>query len=81
VGYFTVPGVANYIVHAGGGNSLLQKVNTIVSGGTSTVVSGVGTAGSIASDAFGNSRGNMSQGMADHSLSGSYFNDKLSGKS
>ncbi|MDX5481970.1 MAG: conjugative transposon protein TraJ, partial [Hymenobacteraceae bacterium] len=27
VGYFTVPSVANYIVHASGGNTLLHKVN------------------------------------------------------
>jgi len=26
-GYFTVPSVANYIIHAGGGNSLLHKVS------------------------------------------------------
>lgn len=31
IGYFTVPGIAGYIVHAGGGNGLLQKVNTLVS--------------------------------------------------
>src|SRR3982750_1780199 len=31
IGYFTVPSVANYIVNAGGGNGLLQKVNSIVS--------------------------------------------------
>lgn len=29
-GYFCVPSVANYIVHAAGGNGLLQRVNTIV---------------------------------------------------
>lgn len=31
IGYFTVPGIAGHIVHAGGGNGLLQKVNTLVS--------------------------------------------------
>lgn len=31
VGYFTVPSVANYIVHAGGGNTLLYKVSTLFS--------------------------------------------------
>lgn len=36
IGYFTVPNVANYIVHAGGGNALLQKVTSIVSGTTSS---------------------------------------------
>ena len=30
VGYFTVPSVANYIVHAGGGNTLLYKVTSLI---------------------------------------------------
>lgn len=30
VGYFSVPNLANYVVHAGGGNTILQRVNTIV---------------------------------------------------
>jgi len=30
VGYFTVPSVANYIVHAGGGGALTQKMTSIV---------------------------------------------------
>lgn len=33
VGYFTVPSVANYIVHAGGGNVLLFKATNLFSGG------------------------------------------------
>jgi conjugative transposon TraJ protein len=32
VGYFTVPSVANYIVQAGGGNALLQRVNRFGAG-------------------------------------------------
>lgn len=31
VGYFTVPSVANYIIHAGGNNALLQKVTNLTS--------------------------------------------------
>ena len=31
IGYFTVPSVANYIIHAGGNNALLQKVTHIMS--------------------------------------------------
>ncbi|MEF2276633.1 hypothetical protein V3324_30235, partial [Pseudomonas aeruginosa] len=31
IGYFTVPSVANYIVHAGGGNTLLYKVTNMMS--------------------------------------------------
>ena len=40
MGYFTVPGIAGYIVHAGGGNGLLQKVNTLVSHSSSAAMSG-----------------------------------------
>src|SRR3954452_10625265 len=39
VGYFTVPSVANYIVHAGGGNALLHKVSTITSSYTRQLAS------------------------------------------
>jgi conjugative transposon TraJ protein len=38
IGYFTVPSVANYIVNAGGGNGLLQKVNTMVSHTSNTTM-------------------------------------------
>jgi conjugative transposon TraJ protein len=31
VGYFSVPSVANYIIHAGGGNALLHKVTSMFS--------------------------------------------------
>lgn len=40
IGYFTVPSVANYIVHAGGGNGLLQKVNSMVSHGSASTYQG-----------------------------------------
>lgn len=36
VGYFTVPSIANYIVHAGGGNVLLFKATNLFSGGVSS---------------------------------------------
>jgi conjugative transposon TraJ protein len=45
IGYFTVPGIAGYIVHAGGGNGLLQKVNTLVSHSSGTAMTGGGMAG------------------------------------
>jgi conjugative transposon TraJ protein len=45
IGYFTVPGIASHIVHAGGGNGLLQKVNTLVSH-SSRSISQAGTAAS-----------------------------------
>jgi conjugative transposon TraJ protein len=79
VGYFTVPNVANYIVHAGGGNALVSKVNSLVTGGASKTVSAAqGTAGMIV-DRFDNARSNLAQGMAE--VAGNdYFKDKVSGK-
>ena len=89
VGYFTVPSVANYIVHAGGGNTLLYKVTSLTSNSSRTVVSS--GAGMVA-DSFGNARSNVSGNMASNGTSQGYFNegrsssngsymkDKLSGK-
>ena len=46
VGYFTVPNVANYIVHAGGGNALLFKVtNLLASSNRTALVAGSAGAG------------------------------------
>jgi len=92
VGYFTVPGVANYIVHAGGGNALLQKVNTIVSSSSNGMISSVGSKSGMMADALGDQRGRMSQGMSGFANSSGYFNngkespsshqgERLSGKS
>lgn len=39
VGYFTVPSVANYVIHAHGSNGLLSKVNASVMGGTRMISS------------------------------------------
>lgn len=38
IGYFTVPTVANYIVNAGGGHGLLQKVNALVISSSNTTM-------------------------------------------
>jgi len=89
IGYFTVPSVANYIIHAGGGNTLLYKVTNMMSTSSRTVVAG-GT--SMARDAMGGAYNKMSNSMADAGASqgyfkegnsggGSYMKDKLSGKS
>lgn len=47
VGYFTVPGIANYIVHASGANAFLMKTTSIFMGSThsagSTVLSTTGS--------------------------------------
>ena len=91
VGYFTVPGVANYIVHAGGGNGLLQKVNSIVSSSTNQIMSTGAAASGMVAYSLGDQRGKTTQGMASNGNSSGYFDnggasqskfqvDKLSGK-
>lgn len=79
IGYFTVPSVANYIIHAGGGNALLYKVTTMMSASTQTITSG-GTSAvtSMARDAYGDTRSALKGGYA--SGMGDYFKDRLSGK-
>ncbi len=81
IGYFTVPSVANYIVHAGGGNALLQKVTSVVSTSSRSAVQGGASAGaSMVKDVYGNTATQIRSGMADAGASGNYFKDKLSGK-
>jgi conjugative transposon TraJ protein len=78
VAYFCVPTVANYIVHAGGGNTILQKTNMIVSS-SSRMASSAGSAGmGMAADALGNGPRMMSQGYAG-AAQGDYFPDGKSG--
>jgi conjugative transposon TraJ protein len=88
IGYFTVPSVANYIIHAGGGNTLLYKVTNMMSTSSRTVVAG---GASMAKDALGSGYNKISSNMADAGVSqgyfkegnsggGSYMKDKLSGK-
>ena len=93
VGYFTVPSVANYIVHAGGGNTLLYKVTSLTSSSSRGLVNTVSSGAGMVADSFGSARSNVSGSMASNSVSGGYFNesggnksngymqDKLSGKS
>jgi len=77
VGYFTVPTTANYIVHAGGGNALVQKINSLVASSSRSVFS----AGGMVADQFGNQRENASQSYAVNSESEGYFKDKDKGNS
>jgi conjugative transposon TraJ protein len=76
IGYFTVPSVANYIIHAGGGNTLLYKVTNMMSTSARTVAGG-GT--SMLKDVYGDMAGKVQNSFADQGLSGGYFNDKSSG--
>jgi conjugative transposon TraJ protein len=84
IGYFTVPSVANYIVHAGGGNTLLYKVTNMMSTSTRSVVQG---GSSMARDVFGDGYNKVANSMSSFGASGGYFNDnnnymkdKISGK-
>lgn len=54
VGYFTVPSVANYVVHVHGGGGLTERVTRMTS---STATSAVGGAGSIAQGAASGAAG------------------------
>lgn len=92
VGYFTVPSVANYIVHAAGGSALNQKVTsmfsasskTAASAGAAAVTGGAAIvlgAGSIVADGMGDGVSSMKNSMADNGNSSGYFNDKLKGNS
>ncbi|TWI79050.1 conjugative transposon TraJ protein [Lacibacter cauensis] len=76
VGYFTVPSVANYIINAGGGNTLMQKVTTMMSSSTMAVASG---GASMAKDAISGGYNKMTSSMADAGLSGGYFKDTAGG--
>ena len=86
VGYFTVPSVANYIVHAGGGSALTHKVTMLFGGSTRGAVSMASGGVGMAADAMGSAANRMSGSMASSSQSEPYFGnkggvDKLKGNS
>ncbi|MET0570450.1 MAG: conjugative transposon protein TraJ [Pedobacter agri] len=78
VGYFSVPTVANYIVNAGGGNAMLQKVNMIVAGSGSRAMAYGGAGMGMAADAMGDAYRRMNGSMA-QSGGNDYFPDKDGG--
>lgn len=75
VGYFTVPSVANYIVHAGG-SALSQKVNSVFGGGTTMVINTSAAGAGMAADAMGSAASRLYQSMAGQEKSSPYFDDK-----
>ncbi|WP_121354104.1 hypothetical protein [Flavisolibacter nicotianae] len=82
VGYFTVPSVANYIVHAGGSGALLQKVNTVFSSSASSATQTVMQGGaSMVRDVYGNVPAVINSGLANGSAVSNYLKDKISGGS
>lgn len=85
IGYFTVPSVANYIVHAGGGNILLHKASNVfmVSAHSSASMTAAGAtmaAGLFKSSPSSESKTGSSGSDKDKGSSGGYMHDKLSGK-
>lgn len=84
VGYFCVPSVAGYIVHAAGGSSLLQKVNQTIVQGSSTTISSAQQFGSALANKISswNSPGKEypANGGSYDKSNDSYMANKLSGK-
>ncbi|WP_348811278.1 conjugative transposon protein TraJ [Flavobacterium maritimum] len=88
VGYFTVPSVANYIVHAGGGGALVQKVTSVFGGSTTSVINRTSQGAGMVLDAMGSTAGKVSQSMSSSAQTspyfeekGSYMSDRLKGNS
>ena len=93
VGYFTVPSVANYIVHAGGGNTLLYKVTSVFGNSSKAAISTISSSTGMVADALGNGAERIQNSMTSFNTNSGYFkngdgnnggknyqHDKLSGK-
>ncbi|OAQ42397.1 conjugative transposon protein TraJ [Pedobacter psychrophilus] len=85
VGYFTVPTVAGYIVSAGGGGAMVQKVTQLLSTSSTGVASAVGSrmsqgAGNVMNAGGQFAEGYRSAGSANDisSKAGSHLSGKLS---
>lgn len=81
IGYFTVPSVANYIVNAGGGGAMVQKVTSLFSNTSRSAVNTVTNTTGMVADAMGNAAGRMSNSMSNYGTNSGYFNEGSSGKS
>lgn len=94
VGYFTIPSIANYVIHASGASALLSKTNSLVSGGKTIAMAALagGTGGAAAAGAMSGDIEGLDEKMypmADAAnsepylkdSSGGYQHNKLSGKS
>jgi conjugative transposon TraJ protein len=84
VGYFTVPTVAGYIVNAGGGGAMVQKVTQLLSNSSTGAASAVGSRMSQGAGNIMNAGGHFAEGYRsagsanDISKSGSHLSGKLS---
>jgi len=85
VGYFSVPSVANYVIHAHGGNGLLNNVTRVTSSMVNTTISAGMSGASAAGERFEQARCNILNAPADfregyQTGGNNYQKDKLSGK-
>ncbi|HEY9002024.1 MAG TPA: conjugative transposon protein TraJ [Mucilaginibacter sp.] len=85
VGYFCVPSVANYVIHAHGGNGLLNRVTQVSASVVNTTVSTAASGGAALGDRMEQARSNILNAPADfregyRSGGTNYQKDKLSGK-
>lgn len=81
IGYFTVPSVANYIVNAGGGGAMVQKVTSLFSSTSRSAVNTITNTTGMVADAMGNAAGRMSNSISNYGTNSGYFNEGSSGKS
>jgi conjugative transposon TraJ protein len=81
VGYFTVPSVANYIIHAGGANTMLHKVTNLVSSSSRATVGAAGSAAGMVTDALGGGSSRLSNSMSGNAASGGYFKESANSSS
>ncbi|SIN78760.1 conjugative transposon protein TraJ [Algoriphagus halophilus] len=82
IGYFSVPSVANYIVHAASGGTLPHKVSSFFTRGSLATVAvagkGVGLMGKgtgMTADYLGDQAGKLIQSLSSHGTSSGYFSD------
>jgi len=82
IGYFTVPSVANYIVHAGGAHMLLHKTSSALSNASTAAVSSTTAGAKSVLGVFtsSSSQKQTSGNGARHNDEGGFMHDKLSGK-
>ncbi|MEI5983756.1 conjugative transposon protein TraJ [Sphingobacterium sp. PU5-4] len=76
VGYFTVPSVANYIVHSSDGSVFGVRVTQMFSSTADRAVVVSSSGLSMARDSFGDAASSMGQGMAQQASNSPYFNDQ-----
>lgn len=85
VGYFCVPSVANYVIHAHGGNGLLNRVTQVSTSTVSTTVSAAASGGAALGSRMEQARSNILNAPSDfregyRGGGNSYQKDKLAGK-